>query len=130
MNSTHIEFSFAAEVWLLEGENFQPCSELGAICRLIDAPEFTRSLEELHPRDDPMVTISTSDPTCFLRIDLTADPTDQMDVVAIQVRCKADLADSVNECLRQIRSRSEVKTAILHGNLGLSIADPLRGSRL
>ena len=97
---------------------------VGAICRLIEAPGFIRSPEELHPRDDPMVTTSTSDPACFLRINLTADPTDQMDVVSIHVRCKADVADSVHELVCQIRSRSDVKTAILRGNLGLPYAHP------
>jgi hypothetical protein len=100
-------------VWSLETEAEKPCDELLAICRLIDADELTVSPAEIHPQAEPLLVTSKSVARSFLSIDLTKDPTDQMEVVGLSVRCENDLADAVHEQLKAIRERSEVKTALL-----------------
>ncbi len=74
---------------------------------------------EMRPRSEPVVLMSKTDPRAFLSIDLTADPTDQMDVVRLSARCKSVFADAIHEQLKSIRARSDVKAALLRGNLGL-----------
>ncbi len=117
----HIEFKLAVTVWSLEGPEYQPCPELHAICELIDAPTLQRSPAELFPSSNSIRSCSTTDPACFLNVDIRADPTDQMEVVSVQIRCCNNVADSIEELLQKIRSRSEVKTALLRGNLGLNV---------
>ncbi len=73
----------------------------------------------MRPRSEPVVLISKTDPRAFLSIDLTADSTDQMDVVRLSARCKSVFADAIHEQLKAIRARSDVKAALLRGNLGL-----------
>lgn len=114
---TYTEFTLAVTVWSLEEPDDQPCAELQTICQLLEVPEVTRSLAELYPSSKPIRLLSSRDPHCFLNIDL--GPDDGMDVVGIQLRCLNPLADEVEKLLRQIRSRSEVKNALLRGNLGL-----------
>jgi hypothetical protein len=46
------------------------------------------------------------------------DPTDQMEVVPINIRCRSDVADEIEKQLRLIQSRSEVQTPFLRGDLG------------
>ena len=116
---THTEFSTAVTVWALEKPDYEPCSELLKICQLLDAPELSRSPVELYPSLEPVRSVSTGDPTSYLNIDMVRDPTDQMDVVKINIRCSNEVADAVEELLRQIRTRSDVTTAMLRGNLGL-----------
>ncbi len=120
--ATHTEFKVAVTVDSLEEPERQPCSELLAICQLLDAPALARSPAELYPSIEPIRSASVHDPSCFLNINIACDPTDQMSVVGIQIRCQESVADQIDALLRQIHSRSEVETALLRGNLGLSDA--------
>jgi hypothetical protein len=120
----HTEFSVGVTVWSLEEPEYEPCSELQAICQLLGAPTLTRSPAELYPSNELISSVSTSDLGSILRVDISADPTDQMEVVTLQVRCVNDVADWVEELLRKIHTRSEVETALLRGNLGLPTRGP------
>ena len=116
--TAHTEFSLSVTVWALEEQEYQPCSELNSICQLLNAPSFTQSPAERFPSHEPATSVSTLDTGCYVRVDLAGDPTDQMEVVTIQIRCANAVADTVDALLRCIQSRSEVESALLRGNLG------------
>jgi hypothetical protein len=118
----HTEFKLAVTVLSLEEHDYQACSELQAICHLLGASMLTHSPAELYPSQTPIRSISAHDPDCILEIDIAADPTDQMNVVGIKICCPDNVADQVDACLRQIRARSEVQTALLRGDLGLLLS--------
>ena len=121
ITTTHTEFKLALTVWSLEGPECQPCPELQAICELLEVPELLQSPVELYPSTKPIRSNSDRDPACFLEIDIDhADPTDQMELIWIQLRCANAVADRVEKLICEIRSRSEVSSALLRGNLGLS----------
>ena len=115
----HTEFKLGVTVWSLETEDGKPSDEILAICRLLDADELAVSPAEMYPRADPLVLRSKADPKTFLAIDLTEDPTDQMEVVGLAVRCDERIADAIQQKLKVIRECSDIKTALLRGNLGL-----------
>jgi hypothetical protein len=115
----YTEFRLGVSVWSLETLDDKPCDELLALCSLIHADSISESPVEMFPRTEPVILVSKVDPKIFVSINLTADPTDQMEVVGLSVRCKKEDADSIHELLNAIRARSEVKTALLRGNLGL-----------
>lgn len=120
--ATHTEFKLAVTALSLEEPEYRPCAELQAICQLIEAPTLTRSPAELYPSNQPIRCFSERESSCFLSIDINSDPTDQMSVVEIQIRCLDAVADQVNLLLCQIRNRSEIETALLRGDLGLCVA--------
>jgi len=106
-------------VWSLETADEKPCDELVEISRLIHADELTVSPAGMYPRAEPVLLSSKIDPGVFLSIELTEEPTDQMEVVGLSVRCDDTVADAVHERLKSICERSQVRTALLRGNLGL-----------
>ena len=110
--SRHIEFNLAVPVWTLEEIENQPCEELIAICRSLDSSSFTQSPVELFRANEPTLVVSRDEPICGMLIDMTNDPTDQMDLVVIRVRCNANVADDIEEQLRGIAARSEVTPAL------------------
>lgn len=115
----YTEFKLGVTTWSLETTDDEPCDELVEICRLIHADELAVSPAEIRPRPEPLLLTSKSDPEMFLSINFADDPTNQMEVVGLSVRCKDEFADAIHERLKSIRQRSAVKTALLRGNLGL-----------
>jgi hypothetical protein len=85
----------------------------------MNADDLASSPAEMYPRNDPIVLHSNDDPASYLTIDLASDPTDQMDVVGLSLRCKNDIADAIHHELKKIRRRSEAASRLLRGNLGL-----------
>ena len=120
--ATHTEFKLAVTVLSLEEPEYQPCPELQAICLLLGAPPPTRSPAELYPSSKPIYSASAHDAQCFLEINIEGDPTDQMSMVGITIRCPDAVADHVNTLLCRIRGRSEIEAPLLRGNLGLPLA--------
>lgn len=86
----------------------------------MDTDELNVSPGEIYPQPEPVVLTSKVDPKTFLSINLAADPTDQMEMVGLSIRCKSGVADAIHEKLKTIRERSAVATALLRGNLGLA----------
>lgn len=103
----------------LEEPDYCPCSELHVLCDLINAPRLTSSPDELYPTLSPISCLS-KDKQCFLIIDTTG-PVDGMSMVGLRFRCRSEIADQAEDLIRSIRSRSGVETALLRGNLGLSV---------
>lgn len=114
----HTEIAIGVTVWSLEEPDYQPCPELNAICDLLRANRLTRSPAELYPSSKPIRSISSDAPESIIQIDITGDPTDQMEVVAINIRCNPDVADEIEKLLCQIQSRSEIKIPLRRGDLG------------
>ena len=117
----YVEFKLGVTIWSLEEPGYVPCPELKSICELIDANNFTESLAELCPTAKIVKRNSRSDANAYIAINCAGDRTDQMGVVGLFVRCNASVADMVEEQLRRVCVRSEVKTALLRGDLGLKI---------
>lgn len=115
----HIEFKVSICGDAIEEPEFCPCPELHSLCDLISAPRLTRSPYELFPTPNPILTISTDD-SGFLLLNTTG-PDDGMCMVGLQYRCPTQLADTAEALIRQIHDRSEIKTAMLRGDLGLSL---------
>ena len=115
----HTEFKLSICGDAMEEPEFCPCPELNSLCDLISAPRLTRSPYELYPTPNQILTISIDD-LGFLLLDTTG-PADGMCMVGLQYRCQTDLADTAETLVRQIRDRSEIKTALLRGDLGLSL---------
>lgn len=118
----YTEFKLGVTVWSLDTTDNKPCAELFSICSLIAADSPTLSPADLYPQSTPVVIVSKVDPKTFVSLDLSRDLTDQMEVVEISVRCKNGTADAIHAQFKAIRARSEIKTALLRGNLGLSRA--------
>lgn len=114
----YTEFAVGVTVWSLEKPDYQPCPELNSICDLLGANSLTRSPAELYPSSSPIRSVSPIDPESIMQIDIAGDPTDQMEIVQINIRCKSSVADEIETQLRQIRLRSEVQTALRRGDLG------------
>jgi len=116
------EFKLTVTVWSLEDLDGRPCAELQSICRLLDAPALSVSPADMYPSKTPLFSGAANDSECGLEIVLSADPSDQMGVAEITIRCPELVADNIEACLRRIRDRSEVQGAMLRGNLGVAFS--------
>lgn len=113
------EFKLCVMVNALEEPEYQPCPELGAICRLLGAPSPTRSPSELFPADSPLRFVSEIEPSDYLEVDIRTGPGNSMAIVEIRLRCRTAVADDVELQLRRIRDNSEMRFPLLRGDLGI-----------
>ena len=116
---TDFKLGFCADA--VEEREYSPCAKLHSLCDLISAPRLARSPFELYPTQNPILTMP-SDRGGFLLLDTTG-PDDGMCMIGLQFRCPSELADVAESLVRQIRDRSEIKTALLRGDLGLTLPE-------
>jgi len=110
--ATRTQFKLAVTALSLEEPEYQPCSELLEIWHAPRIATAHKIAAELYHQASRFVPFPRTIRKCFLAIDIEGDPTDQMGMVGIIIRCpNAVLPTRINALLCQIRERSEIKNS-------------------